>query len=247
MYCRCAPFSDVVQSIVGAKGVCRLRPPESAAVGKLVLRAFITSLDEDAADGGGAGLLCPCVRYISVEGLDVLASEALESAILIDHPMPPTAPDRLANVAVALYNVSLQVPGVEGTGVRIHATAGDTGDTGADAGAGAGAGEDGGDGGGGAQASMWSTREAEATALARLGQALVDLGVGLLASQKLIHPFLKAFLLQVRAAPRSAAQCAVLRRAAGWLLRTAAHRGFPEGCRAVLGASRLVACKPSPV
>jgi hypothetical protein len=215
-----------------------------------VLRAFITSLDEDAADGGGAGLLCPCVRYISVEGLDVLASEALESAILIDHPMPPTAPDRLANVAVALYNVSLQVPGVEGTGVRIHATAGDTGDTGAGAGAGAGAGEDGGDGGGGAQASMWSTREAEATALARLGQTLVDLGVGLLASQKLIHPFLKAFLLQVRAAPRSpcsAAQCAVPRRAAGWLLRTAAHRGFPEGCRAVLGASCLVACKPSPV
>ena len=125
-----------------------------------------TLLDSLAADGRMSGL----VRFFAVPGIGSTMDSSRYAGVLVDVLPPDDAPPLVENVAVALFNVSLFDDDPQqdtDLSVAVHdALAGDE-----------------------------EARDArEVEALRVFGQRLIDAGVGLVACQKLVHPWLRDML-----------------------------------------------------
>lgn len=124
----------------------------------------------------------PLIRFVSLPGFRPTDSWVVTAGALLDLPLPEDGRHSIESAAVALFDVSLRAPEAE---VNVVSTTG-TG----------GAGE----GGDSTKASesadvVWGTGAVEVAQLERLGRQLVRHNVGLVACQRLIHPWLKRFLL----------------------------------------------------
>jgi chaperonin GroEL (HSP60 family) len=163
----------LVRSIIGAKGVCRLQHKALHLLAAIVLEAFTSSIHE--AQGGS---LKSNVRFLPLLGPMPSESFALPRTVVLDLPLTPNSPMCLkGGVVVALFDISVQLPKTSftlqaNTSLEIN------------------------EAGAAAATSEWSAREVEEGVLLELADRLVELGVGLVASQKLLHPVLQASLVR---------------------------------------------------
>jgi chaperonin GroEL (HSP60 family) len=166
---------QLAKSALQTKAVCRLSVREVDFLAVLLVQAFIAGLTMDHAAGV---ISVPMVRVLCLVGRDSLASEML-NGVLVDIPLPPGAPRTMGATSTVLYNVNLDFSASEQFSehvpVAVVARAGDEGE--------------------------WAASELSRRAMEELCEEWARLGVGLVASQKRIHPYLKHRLLAIGVVP----------------------------------------------
>lgn len=165
----------VIKSVVGAKASVRLAPKDLSILSSVVLRAFLSvAAPTDRTSSGAAPQRDPTslIKFTRVTARSMADCDALPHCVVLDTPLPPDVRTGFTQgpLAVALFDVSLCLEQTVVGEVAVLSTAGV---------------------GGVPRASTWTPASMEQDRLAVLAAELVGHGVGLLASQRLIHPWLK--------------------------------------------------------
>jgi hypothetical protein len=155
-----------VHSILGAKGSVRLAQDEVVLLSSLVVQAFLSvAVGRSSVDD---------VRVWTAVGRPVSESRVLVNAVVIDTLLPSQIPVKFLDnsasgqlLSVVLYDVSLMFEATAGLEVR---TTGHTIDA-------------------------PSLSEKEAADLTAIGERFVAMNVTVVGTQKLMHPFLEAYLV----------------------------------------------------
>ena len=160
---------SLVRSSLATKGVMRLTSQSVEYLSVLIVKAFLRGIQTNEEAGT---ISVPNVRILCPVGQDPMASEVIEG-VIVDIPLPPGAPRVLGKVKTVLYNVNLDLAPTEQYAENVVVTA-------------VASSED---------PEEWARVKVSERAMTDLCDEWVRLGVGMVASQKRIHPFLKHLLL----------------------------------------------------
>ncbi len=165
----------LISSVIGAKASLHLPSSELAILSSVVLRAFlaVTTDAVPASPGAVAAARDPAslLRFFRVASRDVSCVDALPHSVVLDTPLPSHVRPgfKCGPCSVALFDVSLRLE-QDGIGdVEVGACAL-------------------------GQAPGWSPAAVERERLTALAGTLVERGVGILACQRVVHPWLKSEL-----------------------------------------------------
>ena len=171
-----ATILPVVRTILSSKAACKLSDTDTGLLSTLVLQSFLAALPENMSTAE----IAQTIRVQGLIGRPVSDSRMDSCAVYIDTSLPASMPSGTASArlrGVVLYECSLCL--TEPSVAFTSETA-----TGADG-----------------AASLWSVGSVEEKAMAELGAALRGLGVGVVATQKLMHPSLERVLLDAGILP----------------------------------------------
>lgn len=165
---------ELVKSSFTARAVTRLSEQTTHFLAVLLVQAFLTGLEINPKTGLVA---VPSVRVLSLVGKDTMASEVLDG-VIVDIPLPIGAPRSLSKVRTVLYNVNLDLSANEQYSENMHVKIAAVASSPLPD-----------------SARDWTTTEASKTLMHQLADTWTKLGVGLVASQKRIHPYLLHLLI----------------------------------------------------
>ena len=157
---------SIVKSILGTKQIIRFTENSLNLLAVLIVEAFINSVTTNVTQSWS-----PNIRCQSILG-ELMESHTLQG-ILLDFGLPHESPKTLNNISVILFNISLMPTEIEEKDTQNYKPVSKSYTI---------------------QLQTQSQYD-EISQLKLIGEKLLSLKVNVVASQKLIHPFLKRLLL----------------------------------------------------